>query len=195
MIAREKGRRRQASDGLRAGGDQPLRVLVADHDGLARGMMCTALRRADSIALVLSAGEGREALQLARYYHPKVVIIDTALPPDGGVEFIAKMLQLAPDTRILTVSVDDQETALAALHAGAVGHVGKDTDPDELARLVVRAADGEAVIPQRLMMPLLELLRDLPDKGWRPLHSRLTTREWEIVELLAQGAGTQCIAE
>jgi DNA-binding NarL/FixJ family response regulator len=195
MIARQNGRQRPAREELLAGGDERLRVLVADHDGLARGMMSTALHRADRVAIVVTAGEGREALELARYYHPTVVIIDTALPPDGGVELIVKMLQVAPETRILTVSVDDEQTALAALRAGAVGHIGKDVDPDELARLVVRAADGEAIIPQRLMMPLLELLRELPDTGWRPLHSCLTTREWEIVELLALGATTQRIAE
>ena len=195
MIARQNGRQRSAREELLAGVDERLRVLVADHDGLARGMMVTALHRADRVAIVVTAGEGREALELARYYHPTVVIIDTALPPDGGVEFIAKMLRVAPETRILTVSVDDQQTALAALRAGAVGHIGKDVDPDELARLVVRAADGEAIIPQRLMMPLLEQLRELPDTGWRPLDSRLTTREWEIVELLALGATTQGIAE
>jgi two-component system nitrate/nitrite response regulator NarL len=195
MIARQNGRQRPAREELLAGGDERLRVLVADHDGLARGMMVTALHRADRVAIVVTAAEGREALELARYYRPTVVIIDTALPPDGGVELIAKMLQVAPETRILTVSVDDEQTALAALRAGAVGHIGKDVDPDELARLVVRAADGEAIIPQRLMMPLLELLRELPDTGWRPLHSRLTTREWEIVELLALGATTQGIAE
>jgi DNA-binding NarL/FixJ family response regulator len=44
-------------------------------------------------------------------------------------------------------------------------------------------------------MPLLTVLREVPDTGWRPLHSRLTTREWEIVELLAQGVNTQRIAE
>ena len=93
------------------------------------------------------------------------------------------------------LSPASKHRALAALRAGAVGHIGKDVDPDELARLVVRAADGEAIIPQRLMMPLLELLRELPDTGWRPLDSRLTTREWEIVELLALGATTQGIAE
>jgi DNA-binding NarL/FixJ family response regulator len=195
MIARQNGPQRTAGEERSAGGDERLRVLIADRDGLARGMMRTALHRAERVAIVVTAAEGREALELARYYHPSVVIIDMALPPDGGVEFIDKMLMLAPATRILTISVDDERTALAALRAGAVGHVDKDVDPDELARLVVRAADGEAIIPQRLMMPLLELLRELPNTGWRPLHSRLTTREWEIVELLAQGATTQRIAE
>jgi DNA-binding NarL/FixJ family response regulator len=195
MIARQNGPQRPAREEHSAGGDERLCVLIADHDGLARGMMRTAVDNADRVAIVVTAGEGREALELARSYHPTVVIIDTALPPDGGVEFIAKMLVIAPETRILTVSGDDEQTALAALRAGAVGHIGKDVDPDELARLVARAADGEAIIPQRLMMPLLALLRELPDTGWRPLHSRLTTREWEIVELLALGATTQRIAE
>jgi DNA-binding NarL/FixJ family response regulator len=175
--------------------DERLRVLIADHDGLARGMMRTALHKADRVAVVVDAAEGREALELVRYYHPSVVIIDTGLPPDGGVEFIDKVLVVAPETRILTISVDDEPTALAALRAGAVGHVGKEVDPDELARLVVRAADGEAIVPPGLMMPLLELVRELPTSRWRPLHSRLTTREWEIVELLREGATTARIAQ
>ncbi len=158
-------------------------------------MMRTALREGDRVALVLTAGDGREALELARYYRPTVIIIDTALPPNGGLELIAKVLQIAPETRILTISVDDPQAAIAALRAGAVGHIGKDTDPSELVRLVVRAADGEAIVPQGLIEPLLELLRESPDTGWRPLHSLLTTREWEIVELLGEGATTRRIAE
>ena len=96
---------------------------------------------------------------------------------------------------MLTVSVDDDRTAIAALRAGAVGHIGKDVEPEGLAELVLRAADGEAIVSQRLMSPLLEALREVPDSGWRPLRSRLTTREWEIVELLGQGATTQRIAD
>ena len=195
MIGQTKGSQRPAGGELLAGGDQRLRVLIADHDGLARSMMRTSLREADRVAIVATAGDGREALELARYYRPTVLVVDTALPPDGGVELIGKVLLVSPETRVLTVSVDDQQAALAALRAGAVGHIAKDIDPDELARLVVRAADGEAIIPQQLIMPLLELLREAPDAGWRPLHSRLTTREWEIVELLAEGASTEQIAE
>ena len=91
-----------------------------------------------------------------------------------------------PDLRVLTVSVNDHRTAIAALRAGAVGHIAKDTDPDGLAELVVRAADGEVIVSQRLMPALLDALREVPDSGWRPLRSRLTTREWEIVELLGR---------
>lgn len=172
-----------------------LRVLVADRDGLARSMIRTALHKAERVAIVVTAADAREALELARYYRPSVVILDTGLQPGGGIELIDKVLGAAPQTRILTIAVDDQPTALAALRAGAVGHIGKDVDPGELARIVVRAADGEAIIPRRLMMPLLELVREMPSNGWRPLHSRLTTREWEIVELLSEGATTARIAQ
>lgn len=184
----------QLAPELLAGSNERMQVLIADHDGLARCMMRTALHEADRVAIVISASEGREALELVRYYRPTLVVVDTALPPDGGVELIAKVLQVAPETRIVTVSVDDEQTALAAMRAGAVGHIGKDVDPDEFARLVVQAADGEAIVPQRLIMPLLELLREVPDAGWRPLHSLLTTREWEIIELLGEGANTERIA-
>ena len=173
------------------GGERP-RVLIADHDALARGMMSAALRHA---AVVHVAANGREALELARYYRPAVVIIDTALPPSNGVELIATLLAVVPRTRILTISTNDEAGAVAALRAGAIGHITKDTDPNRLARLVTRAAHGEAIVPQELIMPLLELVREVPDGGWRPLHSRLTTREWEIVELIAQGASTQHMAQ
>jgi DNA-binding NarL/FixJ family response regulator len=195
MIAQANSVPQLAAEEFPAGGDERLRVLIADRDGLARCMMRTALREADRVAIVLTAGDGREALELARFYRPTVVIIDTTLPPDGGVDLIRRVLEISPETRILTVSVDDQLTALAALRAGSVGHIGKEVDPDELVRLVVRAADGEGIVPPRLIMPLLELLREVPEAGWRPLHSRLTTREWEIVELLGEGATTENIAQ
>ena len=120
------GSRGPAGKELLASTEQRLRVLIADHDGLARWMMHTALHEGDRSASVHFAGDAREALQLARYYRPTVAIIDTALPPDGAVDLIAKILALTPETRILTVSVDDQQTAIAALRAGAVGHIGKD---------------------------------------------------------------------
>jgi len=179
-----------------APGDERVRVLIADQDGLARCMIRAVLQQADRVAMVLTAGDACEALELARYYRPTVLILDTALPPVGGVELIRKVLGVVSAVRILTVSAtDDDQAAVAALRAGAVGHIDKDVDPDTLARLVLRAADGEAIVPRRLTMPLLGLLQELPDAGWRPLHSRLTTREWQVVQLLAEGASTQRIAE
>ncbi len=179
----------------RGPGDGRLHVLIADHDELALSSMRTALYGLDNVGIVTTAHDGREALELARYYRPGVLVAEMALPPSGAVELTGSVLQVAPQTRVVTVAVNDDEAALAALRAGAVGHIEKDIDPNQLAELVARAAAGEAIVPQRLVVSLLELMREVPDTGWRPLRSRLTTREWEIVEHLAEGVSTQHIAE
>jgi DNA-binding NarL/FixJ family response regulator len=169
--------------------------MIADPDGLARRMMSVAVGEADRVAAVHTAATVREALELARYYRPAVAVIDTGLASEGVTDMIGKLLLLAPETRVVTVAVDEPQIAIAALRAGAVGHIQKDVDPEIFAGLVLRAAEGEPVVPQELLTPLLELLRTVPERGWRPLHSRLTTREWEIVELLDAGATTQTIAD
>lgn len=194
MTAAAIGRHRPAREGRRSRRDGRLHVVVADHDGFARSMMRAALTALDRVAMVTTASDGREALDLVRYYQPSILVTETSLPA-GGAELIGRILEESPETRVLTVSVDDEESALAALRAGAVGHIPKNIEPDELADLVVRAAEGEAIVPQGLIKPLLELVREIPDAGWRPLRSRLTTREWEIVEHLADGASTLDIAE
>jgi DNA-binding NarL/FixJ family response regulator len=155
-----------------------------------------ALRNSDRAMVVHAVGNGREALELAGYYRPHLAIVDAVLPPKGAIETVRALRLAVPDMRVITVSaINDERTAIAALRAGAVGHLGKDIDPAGLADSVARAADGEVIIAQWLMPALLEALRDVPDSGWRPLRSRLTTREWEIVELLGEGATTQRIAE
>jgi DNA-binding NarL/FixJ family response regulator len=172
-----------------------VRVVLADGDALARSMLRGALDDSDDIATVGTTADGREVLELVGYYHPTVLILETSLLSEGRMDLIRKARLASPETRVLTISAGDDETALAALRAGSFGHLTKDIDPGELTRLVKRAAAGEAIVPRRLTAGLLELLGQLPDGGWRPVHSRLTNREWEIVELLADGASTQDIAE
>ena len=72
------------------------------------------------------------------------------------------LLLEVPDIRVLTLSVNDDRTAIAALRAGAVGHIAKDTDPEGLAELVARAANGEVIVSQRLMPAMLDALREVP---------------------------------
>ncbi len=179
------------------GGEAHIRVLVADADGLARRMVQNALHAAACSMIVHTARDGRETLELAHYYLPELLLIDTALPPAGCLAMISKLVQINPASRILTVAATerDDEAVLEALRAGAIGHIDKEVEPSELGRLVGLAVGGEAIVPRRLNAPLLALLREVPDAGWRPLHSRLTTREWQVVELLENGATTEQIAQ
>ncbi|MFL5860638.1 MAG: LuxR C-terminal-related transcriptional regulator [Solirubrobacteraceae bacterium] len=175
-------------------GLQRVRVLVADGDGFARRSVQDAVHRAEGLVMVAAARDVHETLELAGHYRPDVMIMDTALFSGDCSSVITHILAASPDTRILTVSSDGDEAALAALRAGAVGHSTKDVDPENLIGLVLRIADGEAVVPRRLVMPLLKYVHAVPRAGWRPVRSRLTTREWEIIEMLTSGASTKHIA-
>ena len=172
-----------------------VRVVIADPDGIDRAMLRATLGASKDIATVATTGDGREALRLVGYYRPTVLILDTSLLVQGRMDLVRQLRLASPETRVLTISAGDDENALAALRAGSFGHLSKDIEPGRLTGLVGRAARGEAIVPRRLTAALLDLLGQLPATGWRPVHSRLTTREWEIVELLGDGASTQDIAE
>lgn len=175
-----------------------MRVLIADRDGLARRLMLDVLKDAGGVAALTGARDSREALELARQHRPDLLLVDIALPPTGGVELIREVMAILPTARVVTVSsaTDQDQSVLAAFRAGAIGHIDKDIDADEFARLVALAATGEAIVPRRLMTPLLERWRrEMPAGGWRPMRSALTTREWQIVEMLGDGASTEQITE
>lgn len=179
-------------------GDSGMRLLIADPDGLARRMMLDVVQRAARVAAAAGARDGGEALELARELRPTLLLIDIALPPFGGVEVIREVMTTLPRARVVTVSAtaDHDQAVLAGFRAGATGHIDKDVDPDEFARLVPLAASGEAIVPCRLMTALLERWRrEMPAGNWRPTRSALTTREWQIVELLGDGASTEQITE
>jgi DNA-binding NarL/FixJ family response regulator len=171
-------------------------VLIADHDGLARCMMRAALNETDRISIVLTTGVAQEAIELAGYYHPPVMIIDLEMPSTDVGNMIAQIQAVSAQTKVVTISGDtDDQPVLTALRAGAVGHISKETEPDRLACQVLRIADGDAIVPQRLIKALLEIVQDAPDTGWRPVRSRLTCREWEMIDLLAADTSTQEIAD
>jgi len=172
-----------------------LRVVLADPDPLVRQVVRDALRTAGFV-VVADTGDGRDALDLMRYYRPDLAVMEAQLPTLDSVAAIRAIARDAPDTRVVVLSADAcDEQGLEVLRAGAVGYLGKDCGLAALPRILAKVAQGEAAVPRTLSMRVLETLRRLPDRGWRPLHSQLTTREWEVVELLSAGAGTQDIAE
>jgi len=172
-----------------------LRVVVADPDPLVRQVVREALRTAGFV-VVADTGDGRDALDLVRYYRPDLAVMEAQLPTLASVTAIRAMARDAPQTRVVVLSADSSDDlGLEVLCAGAVGYVPKDRGVAALPRILAKVAEGEAAVPRTLSMRVLESLRRVPDRGWRPLHSQLTTREWEVVELLSAGAGTQDIAE
>lgn len=157
---------RSLAEELAGSRDQGLRVLVADGDGFARRMLQRVLEEAGEVATVTEARDGREALELVQRDGdlPDVLLVDIGVPPAGGVELIRMLVGIVPRIRIVTVSAGGawDPAVLAALRAGAIGHIDKDTAPDQIGRLVALAADGEACVPGRLMTRLLASWRIAP---------------------------------
>src|ERR1700748_968247 len=92
-----------------------VRGRLAGGGGLARSMMHTALKATPGIAIIAATGRAHEVLELVRYYQPTVLILDTALLRERGVKLLTEIRAASAATRILTLAVDDDPTALAAL--------------------------------------------------------------------------------
>jgi DNA-binding NarL/FixJ family response regulator len=177
-------------------GDRMVRVLVADADAVARSALRAALLDA-GLSVVGQAADASQALYLARRCRPDVVVFDATIAPGGGVEALRALTAAAPDTRVVLLArAVDNEHALAALSSGAAGYLSRGIKPASLARAVGRVAAGEAAISRALALCVVERLRELTRgcMAMRPVRSQLTTREWEILDLLIAGASTAAIA-
>ncbi|MEA2226639.1 MAG: hypothetical protein QOF04_269 [Solirubrobacteraceae bacterium] len=183
------------SEGDRA--HDPLRVIVADDDPLARRVVRDALE-AGGIVVIAEAATGREAVELSLYYKPDVVLMDLVMPDGDGIQATRRILAEEPDVEVVILTAtDDDDVGLAGLRAGASGFLCKRVGVDALPRALRGAVAGEAVVSRRLTMRLVDSMRKVsPDgAGIRPVRSPLTPREWEVLDLLCAGHSTDGIAE
>jgi NarL family two-component system response regulator LiaR len=174
----------------------PLRVIIADDDALARRVLRDALQAA-GIIVIAEAPDGREAVELAVHYRPDVVVMDVVMPVLDGLEATRRIVERAADVKVVMLtSTEDVDVGLVGLRAGAVGYLSKEVELESLPRALRGALDGEAAISRRLAMQLVERYRTAPSggAGLRPVRSRLTDREWEVLDLLSTGATTDAIA-
>lgn len=173
------------------------RVVLVDDDGMARRLVRDALQDAGYVVIAEAAG-GREGVELSLYYRPDVVVMDVAMPGMDGLEATRRIVAGDPGIKVVMLtSSGDEDVAFAGLRAGAVGFVSKDIDLDALPRVLDSAHRGEAVISRRMTMRLVESVRSLrPDGGgMRPVRSALTSREWEVLDLMCEGRSTEAIAD
>lgn len=164
---------------------------------IARRRVVAALARG-AIHDVADVACGRDAIRLTGEFAPTVMIVDPDLPDIAGVEFVHAVHEGAPQVMILLLtSREDEEFAISALRAGASGYLSKSVSFDLLPRVVHSISAGEAVVTRSLTMQLIERLRHSRETGagLRPVRSALTSREWEVLDLICAGAGTRDIAD
>jgi NarL family two-component system response regulator LiaR len=181
-----------------AGGQHlPLRVIIADGDRDSRRSIRDRLQQS-GITVIAEAGSGREAVELSVFYKPDVLLADALLPDADAVAVIRGVLARAPGIAIVLLSAtDDAELGLVGLRAGASGFLSKGVGLDALPRALRAAHCGEAVISRQLTMRIIDGMRRVRDDGagLRPVRSRLTSREWEVLDLLCEAQSTDQIAE
>lgn len=175
---------------------QRLRVLIADDDPLVRRALRRRLEEL-RIEIVAEADDGDSAVSAALDEHPDVVLMDIDMPRVDGITATLRLHRRAPDIPIVMFSAsDDPDLGILGLRAGASGFITKDVSAIALARALYGVARGEAALSRTLTLGLVERLRRLPGQGGglRPVKSDLTTREWQVLDLMCEGASTAGIA-
>lgn len=160
-------------------------LLVDDHSLVRRGFRRMLEDEAD-IEVVGEASDGQEAVTLARLLKPQVIVMDCALPEINGLQATRKILEFAPQTQVLMLSMHTEDTWVRqALEAGARGYVLKNALDLELGSAIRRIVNGETVLDGQL-----SLQQSL--KGER--STGLTAREVEILQLICDGKSNKEIA-
>ena len=159
-------------------------VLLADDHHLVRRGFRRLLEDDPRIEVVGEASNGDEAIRLAASLHPRVVVMDAAMPGTNGMAATRAIRSASPDVAVLMLSMHSEETVVQqALDAGASGYILKNVVDLDLAAAIVRVAAGERVIDQSLMRQ--------PLTGER---NRLTARELEVLQLICDGLSNKDIA-
>ena len=174
-----------------------LRVILADPDPLARRAIRDSLRTEGGFLVAAEAKDGLEAVELAVHYRPDVVLMEIALPGVDGISACRDITTRAPTVRVVMFSVPQhRDVELRALRAGASGFLSKNSSIESLARALRSVADGEAAVTRSLTSHLVDLLRSTAENGtgMRPVKSPLTTREWEVLDLICSGDSTREIS-
>jgi two-component system, NarL family, response regulator LiaR len=166
-----------------------IRVLIADDHYVVRQGLAALLLPRNGMEVVGEAATGREAVDLARALQPDVILMDMMMPEMDGPEAISLIKQENPKARILVLtSFGESKQITAAVQAGALGYLLKDSSPDDLLHAIRGVHRGNLVLPQDLAR---KLMQPQPDAT---ALDQLTERETDVLRLLAQGQSNQEIA-
>jgi DNA-binding NarL/FixJ family response regulator len=171
------------------------RVVLADDHTLVLEAFCNLL--SSDVDIVGTAADGRELIKIVRKLEPDIVVTDISMPNLNGVDACIKLLKLAPDTKIIFLTVlNDPDVVAEVIRAGAKGYLLKSSASSELLQAIKAVAAGRTYIT-----PLVteSMIGSLINGGERNQAKNLTVRQREILQLLAEGktmneaAGVLCI--
>lgn len=173
---------------------EPVNVLLVEDHTLVRVGMRMLLQSIPGIMVVAEAKNGQEALDLIAEHHPQVVLMDIAMPILNGIDATALVVQRFPGTKVIVLSMHvNEEYVWQALRAGASGYLLKDSGPPELELAITAALQGETYLSPVVSSHVTAYIERVG--GEKDAAPKLTPRQREILQLIAQGHTTQAVAQ
>jgi DNA-binding NarL/FixJ family response regulator len=176
-------------------GMSKIRVLLADDHTLFRAGIRALLQTLGDIEVVAEANDGREAVRLVEVHRPDVVLLDILMPSLNGLDAAARICRTSSRSRVIVLSMNaDADSVLRALRAGAVGYLVKTADPAELEMAIRAVTRGEKFLSSAISEHVVAACLGRLEQEQTSLE-RLTPRQREVLQLVAEGHTTKEIAK
>lgn len=173
-----------------------VRILIADDHQIVRNGLRALIESRQGYDVIGEADNGREAIRLAKSLDPDIVIIDVTMPELNGIDATRRLLSHAPDLKVICLSMhSDRNFVAGMLHAGAKAYICKESAFDELWTAIDSVQRGGTHLGEGVTDVVIEGYRDLIESDNSQTESPLSSREREVLQLLAEGSKTSAIAE
>jgi two-component system response regulator NreC len=173
-----------------------IRILLADDHNVVRRGLKLLLESQPEFSVVGEASDGRQAVEQAEAVHPDVAVLDIAMPNLSGIEAAQRIVSLLPNTSIVMLSMhSDEGYVLRALKAGAKGYLLKDSAEGDLIDAIKTVSEGRTFFSPEVSKMLVEdYVREIRSREFEDSYELLSSREREILQLLAEGKTNKEIA-
>jgi two-component system response regulator NreC len=174
----------------------PIRILIVDDHGVLRAGLAALLSAEPGFEVIGEAGDENTAVALAVEKRPDVVLMDISMPDGGGIEATRRIRQLAPEVRVLILTVhEDKGLMQEAIRSGAMGYILKRAVKSDLINAIQTVLHDELYLHPAMARLLLTESQEPSMPETRFLPEPLTTREIDVLRLIAQGYTNQRAAE
>jgi len=173
-----------------------IRIILADDHTVIRSGLKLLLERQPDLQVVGEAANGRQAVDSAAALEPQVAVLDIAMPQMNGIEATRQIVARNPAVSVVILSMhSDEGYVMRALQAGAKAYLLKDSAEADLIRAVRAVSEGKSFFSPAVSRMLLEdYMRQMQQKGASDSYELLTSREREVLQLIAEGKSNKEIA-